>query len=471
MRATLTIIVACVFTLATITIARETTDPAKVVQVKSKSKPANAWKEYATRPLEAVAGFESGKPGPAVDKFGGRTDRSWAARGFFYAKQDAGRWWLVDPDGHAFIHVGVATVTAGRSPAVQTALKQKFGSKEKWAEATSKLLADDGFNGTGAWTDNASLRATARPPVYTSIWNFMSGFGKSKKITTQKPGHAGYPNDCLPVFHPEFEAYCIEQAKQLAATKDDPYLLGHFSDNELPFPQLAKYLELDVNDAVMGSTAKAARQWLADRKKKADVSIKDAGDDDRDAFAGFIFERYFAITTKAIRQGDPNHLCLGSRYHSNEKKSPACFAAAGKHLDVIAVNLYGQWTPDMAMLKNWEKWSGRPCIITEWYTKGEDSGFANTTGAGWIVPTQQDRGLFYQNFTLQLLESGVCVGWHWFKYQDNDPADLTTDPSNRDSNKGIVTIGFDGYAPLLERMKRLNAEVYRLTDYFDGQGK
>ncbi len=295
----------------------------------------------------------------------------------------------------------------------------------------------------------------------------MSGFGKSKKITYQKPGHAGYPNDCIPVFHPEFETYCLEQAMQLAATKDDPYLLGHFSDNELPYPQLAKYLQLDENDPVMGSTAKAARQWLADRKKKPDATANDAADEDRDAFAAFIFERYFAITTKAIRQADPNHLCLGSRYHSTEKKNPACFAAAGKHLDVISVNLYGQWTPDMAMLKNWEKWSGRPFLITEWYTKGADSGFANNSGAGWIVPTQADRGLFYQNFTLQLLESAACVGWHWFKYQDNDPEDLTTDPSNRDSNKGIVTVGFEPYVPLLTRMKQLNAEVYRLADHFD----
>ena len=264
MRATLIIVTMCIFTLAAVAIARDTTDPSKVVQVKSKSKPTNAWKEYPTRPLEAVAGFEPGKPGPATDKFGGRTDRSWPARGFFYAKQDAGRWWLVDPEGHPFIHVGVATVTAGRSPAVQTALKQKFGTKDKWADATAKLLTDTGFNGTGAWTDNASLRATARPPVYTAIWNLMSGFGKSKKITTQKPGHAGYPNDCLPVFHPEFPAFCEELAKQLAATKDDPYLLGHFSDNEMPAPQnlLDKSLALDRTNPDLAYGHDAAQQWL-----------------------------------------------------------------------------------------------------------------------------------------------------------------------------------------------------------------
>jgi hypothetical protein len=45
---------------------------------------------------------------------------------------------------------------------------------------------------------------------------------------------------------------------------------------------------------------------------------------------------------------------------------------------------------------------------------------ANITGAGWTVRTQKDRGRFYQNYTLGLLKQPGCVGWHWFKYMDND---------------------------------------------------
>jgi hypothetical protein len=95
----------------------------------------------------------------------------------------------------------------------------------------------------------------------------------------------------------------------------------------------------------------------------------------------------------------------------------------------------------------------------------------NTSGAGWTVPTQRDRGYFYQNFVLALLESGVCVGWHWFKYMDNDLADRVTDPSNRDSNKGIVTIRYEGYLPLLDAMRELNQNVYPLTAYFDKRNR
>jgi len=83
----------------------------------------------------------------------------------------------------------------------------------------------------------------------------------------------------------------------------------------------------------------------------------------------------------------------------------------------------------------------KPFLVTEFYAKGEDSGMPNHTGAGWLVHTQDDRGLFYENFVLALLESRACVGWQWFKYQDNDPDDPHAEASNRDSNKGIVDLG------------------------------
>jgi len=136
-------------------------------------------------------------------------------------------------------------------------------------------------------------------------------------------------------------------------------------------------------------------------------------------------------------------------------------------VDVIAINYYRVWTPVAADMQNWEAWSGRPLLVTEWYTKGEDSGMPNYSGAGWIVKTQNDRGLFYQDFTLALLESGNCVGFQWFKYQDNDPTDTHADPSNTDANKGMVNNEYMVYEPLVSRMVELNTHVYSLIDFFD----
>jgi hypothetical protein len=291
----------------------------------------------------------------------------------------------------------------------------------------------------------------------------MGSYGKKTGRVVQEPGHFGYPNKCIFVFDPQFEEHADKVASQAAAWKDDPYLLGYFTDNELPFPSdlLDRYLALDSGDP----GHQAAHRWL--EQQGAEPSQIDQ--DLREAFRGYVVDRYLGICKRAIRKVDPNHLLLGPRFYGSEKRSEAVFRAAGKHLDVIAVNLYGQWSPRQKMLWQWSQWSGRPVIITEWYAKGDDSGMENLTGAGWTVATQQERGWFYQNFTLSLLESKVCVGWHWFKYMDNDPRDLTTDPSNRNSNKGIVTAAYKPWRPLLSAMQQLNKSVYPLAVWFDEQ--
>lgn len=134
----------------------------------------------------------------------------------------------------------------------------------------------------------------------------------------------------------------------------------------------------------------------------------------RKAFQAFYFDTYMRKVTEALRRYDSNHLYLGCRFnqHRQEMASPEIFAVAGKYMDVISINHYRLWEPNAAWMADWEKWSGKPFIITEFYTKGEDSGLPNNTGAGWNVRTQADRGWFYQNFVTELLRSGNCVGWH-----------------------------------------------------------
>jgi len=296
--------------------------------------------------------------------------------------------------------------------------------------------------------------------AYCPIWNFMSSYGRQRGGTFQQPGHTGYPGDCIFVFDPEFATFCDEHARQLAATKDDPWLLGHFSDNEMPFPRdsLERYLKLPEGDA----GRREAERWV----KQRGVGAKPT-DAEREAWRGHVADTYYRTVGAAIRKHDPNHLYLGSRFYGSEKTSHAVFAAAGKHLDVVSVNVYGVWTPSQDNFRLWSAWSGRPLLVTEWYAKGADSGMKNLSGAGWTVPTQRDRGAYYQNFALGLLETQVCVGWHWFKYMDNDPSDTKADPSNENSNKGIVTAGFEPWRELLAAMTELNRVVYPLVSYFD----
>nr|CAA9236767.1 GH50 [uncultured Armatimonadetes bacterium] len=455
--------------------------PLPPVKVKYRVSDAE-WQVRTPRTPEMLAGFTaSAYPAPALNRWGGRTDRKVAPTGFFHARKIGERWWLVDPDGGLFLHVGVAGVDPGRTPASRAALGERFGTPERWAAQTTGYLRGLGFNGAGAWSGVGLLRAAPAPRlVYTVIGNttgapgggtggggFMSNFGKKLKATRPGVGHTNYPDGCIPVFHPDFPAFCDEYARPLAGLKNDPWLLGYFSDNELPFPRLEKYLALPPDDPAMGSSYRAAREWIDARRGSTGATAADLTQQEKDAWTEHVYDRYLALTTGATRKYDPNHMCLGPRFYGPEKDSPAAFRAAGRHLDVLAVNLYFVWSPKPADIGRWTAWSGKPVMITEWYAKGMDSGLPNTSGAGWTVPTQEDRGLFYQTFTLGLLESGNCVGWHWFKYLDNDPNDPNAEASNRDANKGMVTGRFAPYAPLVDRMSSLNHSVYAVTDYFD----
>ncbi len=449
--------------------ATETSPTAPLMVSAARQKPTDPWLDYPTRVISSLPGYALHADSER-SIYGGIKATPHAATGFFYAKKIASRWWLIDPSGYRFINVGVVDVhIPPGSATVNRNLREKFGTPARWADATTDFLRAHGFNGTGAWSDDAVLRAAKRPVVYTPIWNFMSEYGKHRGGMYQQSGHMGYPKDCIFVFDPEFVTFCDEYAKQLAATKDDPWLLGHYSDNELPFYRKALDNFLSLPAADPGH--KAAEEWLAQRRARHLADETGITDAMRLDFLGFVADRYLQVTTAAIRKYDPNHLCLGPRFTGQALDARTIFEAAGRYLDVIAVNYYHAWSPAPERMRNWGEWSGKPFLVTEWYAKGMDSGYANTSGAGWVVKTQADRGRFYQNFTIGLIESGNCVGWHWFKYMDNDPGDQTVDPSNTNSNKGEVNLRFEAYTPLTEAMTELNGQIYGLAEYFDARKK
>jgi len=196
------------------------------------------WTARETRVLGHLKEFSPGAD-VKVDKFGGWMEREFEATGFFYVKEIDGHWRFVDPDGQLWIAAGVCSVQARLSPGVKASFDEAFGAPEKWAEATATLLRSAHFNSLGRWSDWETFRQTFRPLPYTTSLSFMAAYGKRRGGTYRQPGHTGYPDDCIFVFDPEFEPFCDEFAAQLEATKDDPYLVGHFSDNELPFRENA----------------------------------------------------------------------------------------------------------------------------------------------------------------------------------------------------------------------------------------
>lgn len=402
------------------------------------------WRGVKARTVGEVKGFRP-RTGGRLSPYGGRRDRRRKATGFFRTEKVDGRWWLVDPDGCLFLSVGLNSVNDGTF--AKNAIENTFGSDAKWAAATGKLLKENGFNSLACWSDWRAFRPTPQRMPYFTRWNIMSSY---KNRRDRKNGARGFPNECMPVFDPEFEAFAEKHCRQLAAWKDDPYLIGHFSDNELPFrpESLENFLELPKNDT--GYTA--ARAWWDRRRGRTGRSRIEGADND--AFLEHLAARYYAICRDAIKKHDPNHLYVGSRIHGRTIRAPVL--KGSKAVDVVSVNYYHRWSAETERLARWVKDSGRPFLISEYYAQSLESARTEATGAGFRVKSDRDRGLFYQNLMLGLLESPGCVGWHWFKYGGD----------GKGFHKGVVNPDFEPHKPLLDLMRQLNRQVYPLADHF-----
>lgn len=441
------------------------------LQVESRRNARHEWATYEAYTVDRIPGFSPVRD--ELDEYGGlKGSAVGKATGFFRVQKIDGRWWLIDPLGNRFISKGVASVVpGGSSKRKKAALKEKFGTTGKWFAETSAFLLDQGFNTLGGWS-YAPKRGTepARRIPYTRLVNPMLHFNWWRKRNGHAPRTAEpYPKCVPPVFVKGLDDFIEKEVALLKSSADDPYLVGYFIDNEIPWldtmlPNCLKWFPTNHVNYV------TARTWLDRRRGAANVPIEEATKADRQAFAAFALETYLKKVTDALRRVDPNHLFLGCRFFraGGQLANPELFKVAGRYMDVVSVNHYSRWQPDPVETGNWVRWAEKPFLVTEFYTRGEDAGMLNMSGAGWNVRTQEDRGIFYENFANELLKNRGCVGWHWFKYMDNDPEDLTTDPSNRDSNKGILRIDFTRYDALLRHMKALNACTYGLIRFHDG---
>jgi hypothetical protein len=421
----------------------------------------------------AVSGIDGFYPSPvnvSKSKFGSDITQKFNATGFFRVEKQGNRWWVVDPFGYRNIQVVINSLRQGKSDKNEQEFNNRFGNSKKWMNTTADSLKFYGFNGSGSWSEDEQIqeynKTTKSPLTFSPNLNFMSGYGKKRGGTVQLPGNTGYPNQCIFVFDTEFETYCDERAKELVKYANDTNLFGYFSDNEMPLglDNLQGYLTLE-NKSDQGYLF--ASKWLEQKGLTLD-KIKDK---DKAEFAGIVADTYYSIVSKAIKKYDPNHLYLGSRLHGGAKKVETIIAAAGKYCDILSINYYGSWSPEPLLIDIWDRVGKKPFMVTEFYTKAMDAGLANTSGAGFTVRTQKDRGIAYQHFTLSLLASKSCVGWHYFKYQDNDPTARNVDPSNADANKGLVDNKYQFYTPLMKLMKELNDNKYALITFLETESK
>ncbi|NQT52024.1 beta-galactosidase, partial [bacterium] len=352
------------------------------------------------------------------------------ATGFFHVEQTGGRWWTIDPKGKPFFIVGTDHASykghwcekLGYAPYGRN-MQRQFPDEAQWAESTAERLLDWGFN-TVAAGHSPSLRN--RGLAWKGFVAFGSTFSNISDLCP-KTTWTGFPN----VFHPRFAAYCDRRAeRECARYKDDPWLLGYFLDNELEWYG-KEHREWSLVDEVFKKRANhTGKQALLAFLKQRYPTIErlnkawgtavasygalansttvlehttDQGLEDKIAFLRVIAEKYFSITTAAIKRHDPNHMILGCRFAG--RMPGGLGAIAGKYCDIYTINCYRTIDLETGEIHGFEKdlaeWYAevkRPFAITEWSFPALDSGLPCKHGAGMRVDTQQQKARCFTLF-------------------------------------------------------------------------
>jgi hypothetical protein len=394
-------------------------------------------------------------------------------QGVFSVAMQGGHAWFIAPDGQRFLSQGVNHVADSSHDAPNPNFydpvnKQFAGDKAAWVASAFQRLSSWGFNTVGAWSDDA-LYGQRFPYTYILY-------------------SAGFDQPLEHVFDPYFESRVATNTEKARKLKDDPYLIGYFLDNELPWwgevgwhaggqkSLLEKYAHAEVGTG----GKRVLRQFLESRygqdlarfnaayhttlhsfdelEQSIELPVRGpALRRDADDFAGVVAERYFAVTTKALRERDPKHLILCVRF-AGEAPWPVV-EVAGKYCDVLSVNQYQRTGDvDQRLLDDFYVKTKKPILVTEYSFSATEnqSGDPNTKGASVTVPTQRERAEHTQRFASQALALPYVVGMHWFEWADESPQGRF-DGENQDY--GLVDIHDHPYALLTQAHALLNRDA------------
>lgn len=459
------------------------------MQIKSRSQYRNEenWTLYDSWTVDMLPGF-CPVGNPETDEFGGWTGVfTFPATGWFHCRQKNGRWWMVDPLGNPFISTGVCCfrLYTGNRPFNEVFAEKYASDENRWALNEWEKLKGYGFNTAGSFSDEKKIRQYLNVPYVLTLTPMGDYIKSIKEGCIAKYGAENWydegPFNFPMVFDEGFTAYCEKTAADVVTEgfSADEYMLGIVTDNE--FPVNTHFLETCLNwPDTSHVNYKKAHRWLADNGITAEEATVDDKDFEwRRKFAAYCYETYLSKVSSSLKRYAPNHMYMGTKETGTNVSTALLndytFEVASKYVDVFSIDLYGTWCPQVEQLKKWSEKCGKPLIMAEWYIKGEDvvislpDVYTNVDGVGWTVPTQKDRGYFYQNYVLKSIESGVVVGWHWFKCYDGHPEAKVQGQgyySGDNSNKGLQTITMEPYEECLDIMKELNEQIFPLCLYY-----
>ncbi len=432
-------------------------------------------------------------------RYGGWKEKRFAATGFFRTQHDGTRWWLVDPEGYAFLSTGVDGISAGSSGPIDGIgdlfewLPEDddplFGEavnigrnrrnmdfyvanmirvhgpewRDKWAMVTEGLMRKFRFNTVGNWS-NLEFARKSKVPYVLQLRAFPS---------TETLLYRDFPD----VFADEYRTNSVEFARQLVDYRDDPYMIGYFLRNEpqwafgyhnLAYEMFATDRQSETKNEFVrwlaarygGDVASLNKAWEIDLKDFEELKSKtfkeypsETADKDFYEFSTIMVKMYVDIPCDEVKKIDDRHLNLGMRY---AWLSSDLLYRAGERFDVFSINGYGINPPPTEEIA---RISGKPIIIGEFHHGAVDRALPATGIIG--VLNQQDRAAAFRNYIEQGFARPELVGMHYFQWVDQ-PWYGRGDGENY--NIGVVSSANLPYPELTEAMTLTNERIYKVAD-------
>jgi hypothetical protein len=386
----------------------------------------------------------------------GRTSEA-SESGRCTVRKYANGWWLVAPDGTKFFSLGVCMFNQGTDKHLYEAAKPSYAAlrhydtPDAWAGVSLGRLQSWGFTTIGGWSDYATVRRAGGSRWWLTPVLHMGS-------TSGAPWFDMWDEKVIR----RIEEVAIQN---IAPTRDDPRVIGYYSDNELGWWNAILWkmtLEQPPSSGQRQRLVRMVREAYADDwdaltrdfeptgaanweelQQRGMLWLRPGSDGIRTIrrFLSLVADRYYQLMHDTLQRIEPDAMYLGDRYQSFYY--PEVALASRSYVDIASTNLNASWNDGTfinAYLDTLHDLTGKPLLVSEFYmaAKENQSGNKNSAGGFPEVVTQAERAAALTNTLRELARRPYVVGADWFQYYDEAPHGRKLD--GEDYNFGLVDI-------------------------------
>lgn len=439
------------------------------------------------------------------DNFGGWTGKKFEATGFFRTQKDD-RWWLVTPEGNAFLSFGINHLYPDlfRRPFNREAWQKRLKIEDvnNWDQFSPALRGwfldtckNYGFNTVGV---HNALQITNKPQPALPYMQPIK-FVDTPHWKTEIPDE-----NFVDVFAAEFERHCDKLAKEIAAPlKDDPFLLGYsmtdctlFTEEDLRerpdvvggarresrigWPRRLRNLggdapgkqayvkivrehyqdSIDAFNAAYDTNFDSFDALAAAENWRPHTVLSNANESrDNVVFLQACVDKYYETTRNAIRRYDPNHLFVGDKLNANTDSLDTVLTVTSKYTDVLFYQMYARYEVQEPGLDRWSNLVDMPVI-------NGDSAFTMITETmprpyGPVADNLAQRVEWTDEFFRNAFARPEFVGWHYCGLIN---ATNLIDRKQARQHSGLLDSYGEPYPELEKAIQQCASEMYELAN-------